>query len=104
MNTESIRGLAEAHKKANEIIQQARKEKEVLEKESIKKAQEYEQKLIATKEAEVKKYFQQANIELANTEQSIINQVKQTIADLREKDEEVNEIANIIASVVMGQP
>lgn len=67
MNTESIRGLAEAHKKANEIIQQARKEKEVLEKESIKKAQEYEQKLIATKEAEVKKYFQQANIELANT-------------------------------------
>lgn len=103
MNTESIKRLAEADKKANEIIQEARKEKEALKQESIKKGLEYEQKLVDAKIAEVKKYFQEANKELADIEERVKGQVKQTIIDLREKKEELDEIANVIASIATGR-
>lgn len=102
MNTESIKRLTEADKKANEVIQKARKEKEILKQESIQKSIEHEQRLVEAKVAEVKKYFQEENKKLANIEESIITQVKKTIIDLRGKEKEFDQISDLIANIVTG--
>lgn len=101
MNTESIKRLAEADKKAHDVIQKARKEKERLALLTTEKAQEYEEELLKKKEEEVKRYFQRANEELANLEQEVIERVKQTVEDIRSKDALSEKIAKEIAKAVV---
>ncbi|KAI5189625.1 hypothetical protein NEMIN01_0578 [Nematocida minor] len=102
MTTERIKRLAEADKKAKDIIQEARREGDALLQKTIEKSQEYEKNLEQAKVEEVKRYFQQANEELAQMEESIIKNVKETIADIRSKNKQCEEIVDELVKIVIS--
>ncbi|KAI5143614.1 hypothetical protein NEPAR06_0749 [Nematocida parisii] len=102
MNTESIKRLAEEVKKAQDLIQEARKEKDQLEQKTIERAKEYEEELLKKKVEDVKKYFKSTNEDLARIEESIIQEVKETIDDIRSKDKLCEDIMEEIVKTVIS--
>ncbi|EHY66914.1 hypothetical protein NEAUS04_0184 [Nematocida ausubeli] len=101
MNTESIKRLAEEVKKAQELIQEARKEKDVICQKTEERAKEYEQELLRKKKEDVDAYFRSTNEDLARVEEEVIREVKETIADIRSKEKLCEQIADeIVKSVV----
>ncbi|KAH9386434.1 uncharacterized protein NEMAJ01_1330 [Nematocida major] len=102
MNTESIKRLAEADKKAHDLIQEARRRKEALNESAIKKGEAYNAELMEAKVAEVNRYFVQANEELAQTEKAIINSINEKIENIKSKEKVCDEIVDEIVSAVVG--
>ncbi|OAG29755.1 hypothetical protein NEDG_00888 [Nematocida displodere] len=104
MNTESIKMLAEADKKALDLIQEARKERDVLKEQAKKKAAEYEESLVAQKHKEVKKLREETSNDLLKLEEATGQYIEQTLEEMHKKELSYKEIATTIACLVLDNP
>jgi len=100
MNTESLKILSEADRKAGEEVKKARVKRDQMIQESEKKAKEYELQLIEKKCQEVAQFREDTSAELVELEKRTEQRMADTLREIEEKEEIYMKVAKEIAKMV----
>ncbi|KAI5191270.1 hypothetical protein NECID01_1382 [Nematocida sp. AWRm77] len=103
MNTESIKLLADADRKASDIVKEAREERTRLKIEAHKRGEEHEQTLLEKKCQEIKQFREETSNNLLELEKKTQQHVSDILQKIQENKAHTKTIVEALTKLVVDE-